>query len=74
MVTRTTFKSNKGKEYKCITIFEIIHQGPQDTIIYYIQNEKVGVNGDNFSMLFLWSLILKQSKTLIFEKRSSGHT
>ena len=40
MVTRTTFKSNKGKEYKCITIFEIIHQGPQDNIIYYIQNEK----------------------------------
>ena len=31
-----------------ITIFEIIHQGPQDTIFFRIQNKKVGVNGENF--------------------------
>ena len=24
---------------RSITIFEIIHQGPQDTIIFYIQNK-----------------------------------
>ena len=44
-----------------------IHQGPQDTIIFHIQNKKVGVNGQNFSMLFL------QSLTLILGKRSSEH-
>ena len=58
-----------------MAIFEIIHQGPEDTIIFHIQNEKVGVNVETFPMIFLWrpSFILKQSKTPIFEKRSSGH-
>ena len=25
-----------------------MHQGPQDTIIFHIQNEKVGVNGEKY--------------------------
>ena len=58
---------------RSITIFEIIHKGPQDTIIFHIQNDKGGVNCEKNSMLFLWSLTLKESKILIFEKRSSGH-
>ena len=33
-------------------MFESINQGPTDTIIFHIQNEKVDVNGENFSMLF----------------------
>ena len=45
MAKRATFKSTKGRR---ITIFEIIHQGPQDTIIFHIQNKKVGVNCENF--------------------------
>ena len=45
MVTRTTFKSNKLLKGRSIIIFEIIHQGPQDTIIFHIQNKKVCVNG-----------------------------
>ena len=36
-----------------ITIFEIIHKGYQDTFIFHIQSKKIGVNGENFSMLFL---------------------
>ena len=36
------------------------HQGPQDTIVFPIQKEKVRVNGEKISMLFLWSLTLKQ--------------
>ena len=31
-----------------VTFFETIHQGPQDTIIFNIQNEKVGNNGEIF--------------------------
>ena len=53
-----------GHPWTIITVFEIIHQGPQDIIIFHIQNEKFGVNDENFSMLFLWNLTLKQSKTL----------
>ena len=44
-------------------MFEIIHQGPQDTIIFHIQNEKVGVNGKIYAMLFLSSLTQKQPNT-----------
>ena len=47
---RITFKSNKLRE-----IFEIIRQGPQDTIFFNIPNEKVGVNGENFSMFICYS-------------------
>ena len=32
-------------------MFEIIHQGPQDTIIFHIQNEKVGVNGKIYAIV-----------------------
>ena len=56
-----------------MTIVDIIHQGPQNTITFHTQNEEVGINGEKFSMLFLWSLTQKWSKTLIFEKRSNGH-
>ena len=48
-----------------ITIFEIIHQGHQDTIIFHNQNEKLSLNGEKLLMLVLWSLTLKQSNTLI---------
>ena len=73
MVTRTTLKSNTPRESVRISSFEIIRQGPQETIIVHIQNEKIGVIGEKLSMLFLWSLSLKQSKIKIFEKRSSWH-
>ena len=49
-----------------ITIFLKLRQGPQDAIFLHIQNEKVSFIGEKFSMLFLWSLTLKQLKTLIF--------
>ena len=29
-----------------LTILKIIHEGPQDTIIFHIHNEKVGANGE----------------------------
>ena len=35
---------------RSITIFEIIYQGPQDTIIFHIENENVGVNGETCSI------------------------
>ena len=35
---------------RSITIFEIIHQGPQHIIIFHVQNEKVGNNGEKFSI------------------------
>ena len=51
MVTWTTFKSNKLRE-GVLQFFEIIHQGPHDTIIFHvIWNEKVSVNGENFLKL-----------------------
>ena len=58
MVTGTTFKSiTKGRS---ITFLEIIHQGNQDIIIFHIQNEKLGVNGETFSMFG----VLDHSKTV----------
>ena len=58
--------------YKC---FKIIHQGPQDIVIFHIQmktnsplispNQNVFVNGDKFSMLFLLNLTTQQSNSLI---------
>ena len=45
---------------------------PQDTIIIHFQNEKIGFNGEKNSMLFLW-FTLKESKSLILEKRRSEH-
>ena len=42
MVMSTTFISNKQRE-GVLQFLKKIHQGPQDTIIFHIQNEKVGV-------------------------------
>ena len=33
---------------RSITIFKIIHQGPEDTIIFHIQNKKACANGEKF--------------------------
>ena len=60
MMTRRTFQYNKLGE-GVLQFLKIIHQGPQDTIIFHIQHEKVSVDGENFSMLLLWSLTLKRS-------------
>ena len=62
-------QKDQGKEYYN---FLMIHQGPIDTIIFHIQNEHIGVDGEEFSVLFKWSLTLKQSKPLFFKNAGAG--
>ena len=46
----------------CITIFEIIYQGPRDIITFNIQNEKVGVNGEKFQYFSHGASLWKSKK------------
>ena len=68
MVTRTTLKFKKTKA-RSFTILEIIHQGPQDTIIFHIQNKKVGVNGDMFQC-YSYGVSLGNGQNLWFLKNT----
>ena len=38
----------------------IVNEHIKDTTIFNIQNEKVGVNGEKMSLLFPWSLTLRE--------------
>ena len=57
--------------YNFWNTFFVIHQGRQDTIIFHIQYDKFCVNGEKCPKLFLWSLTLKQSNTLNFERKKA---